>query len=672
MDHLLDLIHADSNLVLTRNYKQELYLHLHIFGLHSVESLKPASTKSWRSPLPSTIDRWKVKPSVVCVTMVVPRAQMDAFLRISAKKLGTPCLSCTIQSSERAPQGTWHNMFAALQVGFGRIIPQGLPHNDSFNISIIADSNGWNGKSSLIVSFLVPTWILMLEPVGARISLDIQVTPLNTSTFSSLLGPNLTIFQTTLGDTERVFISKCRPHQVETEPFSPQQALITRCHSATIDDLKRQTTLDFGGQPRRIVGLQCRVELVSAKAKTLLMNGAAVELIQRNPLVLELNIGKNVLQCELKSPIPVSASRSVVRVARKSAYVELVCPAVDRLHRHTMSLYMFPTSMQTTPGKGKIPVSWNMPRIDLDRAPDLDLTRTTDMQWLTTHTSLMFSTRENQIRETNMSKTDDSALVKDVRVDFKDGLFSMFMHFSGLQGLKAQTFALYKSNRGGAHILVFVSALRLDLARHTVLLDAAVLPLTDTMMREKKTNRVLTTLFARGEVCNINVTDIELQLWKKSLPAFAERCRTWTHSPSSCEYLQSADIPARSSLEDGHTPLCSCGCGHLPSKYLKSCNGSDFDDVLRKYATRIAISPCFAVPYVENCFDRILRPAQSQEMNRDNIDPSQQNRACDACGMRRADEKPLLCGGCRSARYCSKVCQRAAWKVHKVSCKRES
>ena len=668
MRHLLDLIEAGSNLLLGRNYIQELYLHLHLFGLYSVETLMPAFTKFWHAPRLSATDRWKVKPSAVCVTMVVPRAQIDMILRIPVKKLGTPCLSCTIQSSERAPQGTWHNIFAALQVGFGRIVPQGLPHNDSFNISVVADFDGWNGTSSLIVSFLVPTWILMLEPTEARISMDIQSTPLSTSTFSSLLGPNLMIFQTTLGDTERIFISKCRPHQVDTESFSPRQDSIACSHSATMDDLKRQTTLDFGGQAKAIVGLRCRVEFVSTKAKTSLMNGAAVELIQRTPMILELNIGKGVLKCDLRSPIPVSASRSVVRVARKLAYIELVCPAVDQLQRHAMSLHMFPTSMQTIPGKGKIPISWNMPRIDLDRAPDLDLTRTTEMQWLTTHTSLMFSTRESQIREANISKTNDSALTKDVRVDFKDGLFSMFMHFSGLQGQKARTFALYKSGRGGAHILVFVSALRLDLARHTAVLDAAVLPLTDAMVREKKTSRALSALHAREKVCTINVTDIELQLWKQSLPSFAERCRTWTHSPSSCEYLLGADIPARSSLEDGHTPLCSCGCGHLPSSYLRHSNGPDFDDVLRRYATRVAISPCFAVPYVENCFDRNLKPAQgAQEMSRDNVDSS----ACDACGMRRADEKPLLCGGCRSARYCSKACQRTAWKTHKISCKRE-
>jgi hypothetical protein len=39
---------------------------------------------------------------------------------------------------------------------------------------------------------------------------------------------------------------------------------------------------------------------------------------------------------------------------------------------------------------------------------------------------------------------------------------------------------------------------------------------------------------------------------------------------------------------------------------------------------------------------------------------------CERCG--RTDLKMKLCGQCRAARYCSEVCQRAAWKLHKPAC----
>lgn len=44
-------------------------------------------------------------------------------------------------------------------------------------------------------------------------------------------------------------------------------------------------------------------------------------------------------------------------------------------------------------------------------------------------------------------------------------------------------------------------------------------------------------------------------------------------------------------------------------------------------------------------------------------------KACGQCGS--ASERALLlCGGCRQAEYCSQGCQRAAWKEHKVFCKK--
>ena len=41
-------------------------------------------------------------------------------------------------------------------------------------------------------------------------------------------------------------------------------------------------------------------------------------------------------------------------------------------------------------------------------------------------------------------------------------------------------------------------------------------------------------------------------------------------------------------------------------------------------------------------------------------------RACAACG---AADAPLLCGGCRGARYCGVECQRRDWRAHKAACR---
>merc|ERR1712203_799332 len=45
----------------------------------------------------------------------------------------------------------------------------------------------------------------------------------------------------------------------------------------------------------------------------------------------------------------------------------------------------------------------------------------------------------------------------------------------------------------------------------------------------------------------------------------------------------------------------------------------------------------------------------------------EQTPACDHCG--KASETALLvCTGCRRVEYCSRDCQKAAWKSHKTKC----
>ena len=75
-----------------------------------------------------------------------------------------------------------------------------------------------------------------------------------------------------------------------------------------------------------------------------------------------------------------------------------------------------------------------------------------------------------------------AAKQEDAKINFKDPLFSLFMHFSGLQGQQARFFGVNNPNHSGVYILVFVSCLRLGLADYTVVLDTAILPLHDSLM----------------------------------------------------------------------------------------------------------------------------------------------------------------------------------------------
>jgi hypothetical protein len=138
------------------------------------------------------------------------------------------------------------------------------------------------------------------------------------------------------------------------------------------------------------------------------------------------------------------------------------------------------------------------------------------MLWLVMHTYLQFSDRESILR------AEPSHI--DVRLNFKHSLFSMFMYFSGQQGEKPMVFGITHPDRGRIQILIFVSCLRLDLPNHTVVLDCALLPLEDRLMPHIGRIFGALALSAVG-ICQIQVNDDELTLWKENLPVIVERCR---------------------------------------------------------------------------------------------------------------------------------------------------
>ena len=199
--------------------------------------------------------------------------------------------------------------------------------------------------------------------------------------------------------------------------------------------------------------------------------------------------------------------------------------------------------------------------------------------------------------------------------------------------------------------VIFVTALRLDLASHVFVIDAQVLTLSEHMA-----NKVRDTLGAiHSEVRLIEFHGDEAVAWKRLLPAFAERCRTWKHGQN-CEYLARKTVPL--SLEYDGDPLCSCG------------KGQDVTPEFRKekawksaipYVTRIAISPLYGVSHLENAGR--LEVGQAAEKS---LGPE---RRCQKCGSL-GKPKLLSCGGCKRTNYCSVDCQKADWKTHKVTCRK--
>ena len=642
-DLLLDLIETNVSHLMTKNYIQELYVWLHLLDVYSVGSLKSPLNPSGNDLKVKDLRDWVNVPPVLCVTLEVPRERLKVFTGGDAITVGTPPVHCVVQGSSNGRP--WQNIFGAVQIGFGKVETYGTPFSASFEVGIIEDRSAWSGTSPLLVSFYAPAWMLLLQPRLASVEFGIQSTPQTTRAFIGSLGLRLTVYQTTLSDIEHVYISKNLPNQ---------SATISICSCPTCDvtppnveDSTANTiiTATVDSSTAKIASLAGRVNIVSEDCKAALRAGGQISSISNTPFnfVTRLHPATNFT---VNFPIAVLDSSLKIRIARKSSYVELVSQIADGADWPAFRSFVYPVFLDS-----KFIVAWNMPYLDLQSLPILDTRQQAHLDWLTTHTSMMFSARERSLRN---NPTQQAPVGERTRVEFKDSLFSLFVHYSGLQGQRAHIFGINCPTDGGVQILLFVSSLRLDLSNRTVVLDAAALPLYDTLM--PRIASFLQTLTNRGGLCQIRATEAEMRLWKQVLPAFVERCRMWSHK-ADCQYLTERRVPL--SVEKGERLLCSCGDGTLSAKYVT--NVPDWNKIA-KYAVGVAIPPSFSAAMFESAYDC---------RNMDGEAWDSKAKACRVCGRdKKTDGSGLLnCAGCHHVKYCSRECQRDDWKTHKKSCK---
>jgi hypothetical protein len=81
----------------------------------------------------------------------------------------------------------------------------------------------------------------------------------------------------------------------------------------------------------------------------------------------------------------------------------------------------------------------------------------------------------------------------------------------------------------------------------------------------------------------------QFDLWTRALMAMAERCRDWEHKES-CEWTKE-ELQSVGSMKSS---FCLCGVGKVGDDFKKS-QWKEFSG----YVTRVAITPIFAVPYLE-------------------------------------------------------------------------
>lgn len=622
-----------------------------------------------RGPNTNILSKWTDPPGILYITIRVPRSHWEHVY--SAARISNTAFAVQGSMTGCKDDTTFQNIFDDVQVIFGSVETIGERTTPEFLVVVEEDKLGWAGESDLIATFPVASKGILWDPSCTKIGLSLTSAVQSTEMLapSPTMNLNPEIWLTGLDDEHHIYITRLPPGQLGHPIYSSlKPKLLPQLDGK---DFAARFTVDLDSDSH-ISSITGHLDVLSTKAKKLLAEKAAVDVQKVSPFVFEIIIGSREAVYLLHFPVPVLKNGSKTRVARSSSYVEVVAPVADPATAQTLSDFIFPTTLAKSDGTVSfdgaaqpLPITLNIPHLNLDSMPILDASQKDRMGFLTTLASSTFSVRERQLREAFLG-SNASSLALSARINFKESLFTMFMLASGLQGGQTGLFAIDHPGRGGIHMLLFVSALRLDLANASVVLDAAVIPFTRAILESGHLDSFLLILRTL-ECCTITVDDEELILWKKVLPALVERCRTWSHAPPpQCEYAHpGATVPL--SAEPGKRVICNCGEGQLPKDFISLPEW----DAAARVATRVAISPVFAVPLVEKVVDPdMLREAVAEIESRVDALGGGETSRCRSCGAAEAKGGGALkkCMRCLRVRYCSADCQRKDWKKHRMEC----
>ena len=311
IDFFIKLVESDASIGTRRHHYQDLLCQLHLCNLFTVDTLRPTFVQKLRSPL-DLFHGWKDVPPVVCVVLKVPRPNIKILEEMDQDDVLSPTIECHTSGPN------FLNIYSSLQFVFGDIERSVL--NGESAVKILEDHKGWEGCSDLIATFYVPSWTLLnCEAKSYKIGLHFYASPLISSSLWEKLDSYLTIYSTTLSDTEHFQLVRERPGNVG------ELDRLRAVTSVPIPEKKNATelwtTVGFNKSGEKASTLTMRHVITAPNARKSLSDLASVTMKPVSDSVLEVTFdGYKHL---FIYPFPVRGGESKTRIARKSFYIEV-------------------------------------------------------------------------------------------------------------------------------------------------------------------------------------------------------------------------------------------------------------------------------------------------------------------------------------------------------------